>query len=198
MPRIDATNIAEHVAKQEAAVFDAAIRLFLERGYRHVSLGDIASEVGLARNSMYRYFPSKAHIVLRWFRTELVAQATRARDILESDGDPADRIDRWVLDQLDYARRPEHALIAEVTELIPDLDDDARAELAHSHGTLLAPLERTLAEAGIDDPAVRSVTADLILGVVLIAARREAGTGAEVDPVLRTEVSRVVQCMVGR
>ena len=68
MPRIAADNIAEHVANQQAAVLDAAVRLFTASGYHDVSLGDIASEVGLARNSLYRYFPDKAHLLLAWFR----------------------------------------------------------------------------------------------------------------------------------
>ncbi len=33
MPRISAASVAEHVARQEQAVFDAAISLFTERGY---------------------------------------------------------------------------------------------------------------------------------------------------------------------
>ncbi len=50
MPRIKADNIAEHVAQQRAAVLDAAVRLFVERGFSEVGLADIAAEVGLARN----------------------------------------------------------------------------------------------------------------------------------------------------
>ena len=52
MPRIKADTIADHVAQQRAAVLDAAVRLFTERGYAEVSLGDVAAEVGLARNSL--------------------------------------------------------------------------------------------------------------------------------------------------
>lgn len=62
---------ARQLARQEQAVFDAAIALFTDRGYGAVTLADIAAEVGLARNSLYRYFPDKAAILLRWYRTEL-------------------------------------------------------------------------------------------------------------------------------
>ena len=44
MPRITAGSVAEHVAHQEQAVFDAAIALFTEHGYSHVTLaaGELA------------------------------------------------------------------------------------------------------------------------------------------------------------
>src|SRR5690606_10118161 len=74
VPRISAESVAAHVARQEAAVLDAAVRLFSERGYSEVTIGDIAAEVGLARNSLYRYFPDKDHILLAWFRRELPGQ----------------------------------------------------------------------------------------------------------------------------
>ena len=79
MPQIKAASVAEHVAEQEQAVFTRAIRLFLERGYENVTLGDIGVGIGLARNSLYRYFPDKAHILLRWFQSELPRQVTRVR-----------------------------------------------------------------------------------------------------------------------
>ena len=63
MPRITGSNIVEHVAAQEQAVFDAAIGLFTEQGVSNVTTADIATEVGLARTSLYRYFPTKASIV---------------------------------------------------------------------------------------------------------------------------------------
>ena len=45
-----------------------------------MSMGEIAAEVGLARNSLYRYFPDKAHILLEWFRDELPRQAARSAE----------------------------------------------------------------------------------------------------------------------
>ena len=128
MPKISAPSVAEHVAQQEALVFDTALRLFTERGYSHVTLGDIAAEVGLKRNSLYRYFPSKAHILVRWFRAELPAQAAHSSEVLTGTGPPLGRIVRWADDQLDYALRPEHALIAALSDVVPDLDPETRAE----------------------------------------------------------------------
>lgn len=106
MPRITAGSVAEHVAHQEQAVFDAAIALFTEHGYSHVTLTDIAREVGLASNSLYRYFPTKASILLRLYANEMPTQIQRSADLLNGGGTPADRINRWAAAQIDYAHRP--------------------------------------------------------------------------------------------
>jgi len=190
VPRIQAESIAAHVAQQEAAVFEAAIHLFCEHGYAQVTMGDIAADVGLARNSLYRYFPDKAHILLRWYRAELPRQSARSRALLAGDGPPVERIRRWADDQLDYAHQPEHRLIAALADAVPNLDPDTRAELADSHDELFAPLDETLTEAGVERVAERSAITDLIGGLVLSAAQREERVGP--DPTVRAFVGAAI------
>ena len=178
MPRISAASVAEHVAQQEAAVFEAAIRLFVERGYHQVTMGDVAAEVGLKRNSLYRYFPDKAHILVRWFRQELPQQVAMSEALLTGDRPPMDRLRRWTVAQLKYARTPEHALVAAVGDVVPQLAPETRSELADSHRGLMAPLAGVLAELGVD-PAEQPGVIDLLSGLVLAAARREAAAGED-------------------
>jgi AcrR family transcriptional regulator len=191
VPRIAADTIAEHVARQEAAVFAAAIRLFVERGYARVSLADIAAEVGLARNSLYRYFPDKAHIVVGWLRRELGEQAALARERLLVDGPPVARVQAWANDQLEYAGRPEHALLAELPQVVPQLDEPTRAELADIHRALIAPLAAALEDAGVAEPAPLGT---LIGGMVLAAAGEEARGGE--DPALRERLLAAIAAVI--
>ena len=193
MPRITAGSVAEHVAHQEQAVFDAAITLFTERGYSAVSLGDIAKAVGLARNSLYRYFPTKASILLRWYANEMPVQISRSAELLAGDDAPAQRIDRWATAQIEYARRPEHRLIAAVGEAAGDLDPEARAALAASHEQLMAPFDATLGDAGLSGPAL-TATADLLWNAVLAQARRELEHGP--DPAGRAGLTRCLAALV--
>ena len=194
MPQINAPSVAEHVAKQETAVFGAAIRLFCERGYEDVTLGEIAAEVGLARNSLYRYFPNKAHILVRWSRRELPLQVGHSRDLLAGPEPATERIRRWSIDQLDYARQPEHALIAALGDVAPELDQETRTELADSHRQLMEPLAEALAEAGLADEVRRGAAVDLIGGLVLAAAAREARIGE--DPTVRAQLAIAIESLV--
>ena len=112
-----AAEVSELLA--DAAAFEAAVRLFIERGYHQVSLGDVAAEVGLKRNSLYRYFPDKAHMLIHWFRQELPQHVAISEALLSGDDPPFDRLQRWAVAQLSYARTPEHALIAAVGDVVP-------------------------------------------------------------------------------
>lgn len=194
MPRISAASVAEHVARQQAAVFEAAIRLFVERGFEAVSLQDIAAEVGLARSSLYRYFPDKAHILLEWLRHELPEQVRLSEAVLSGDDPPPVRLHRWAELQMDYARRPEHGLLAALGERAPLLDDADRAELADSHRRLGEPLARVLGEAGVP-PDQQSAAVELLSGLVLLAARVE-GLHPQ-DPGPRRVVADAIASLVG-
>src|SRR5690606_39369464 len=92
MPKIEADTIAEHVARRETAVVEAAARLFAEHGVPNVTLGQIATEVGIARNSIYRYFPDKAHIVAAWFRADLEPLLEACAEIAARDEPAAQRL----------------------------------------------------------------------------------------------------------
>jgi AcrR family transcriptional regulator len=185
VPRISADTVAQHVAQQEGAVFDAAIRLFLERGYGAVGLGDIAAAVGLKRTSLYRYFPDKAHILARWLQREFDAEAATSAALLGGDGDVGARIERWVDHQLAYARQPEHAMVRAASEAERALDDATRAELAAGHRRVLAPLGELLRARGLDE-AETTATTTLLFGLV------SAAVDAEPSAALRRGLSAAI------
>ncbi|MFW0782955.1 TetR/AcrR family transcriptional regulator [Gordonia sp. CPCC 206044] len=193
MPRITAASVAEHVAEQEAAVLTTAIRLFTERGYDRVTIGDIATEIGLKRNSLYRYFPDKAHILVRWFQQELPRQIERSARVLESDDPAPSRIEAWALDQLEYAASPEHELITRISTIIPELDPSTRDELMTSHDHLIRPLLETLAEAGVTAPEEQRVVATLMQQLVLSAARIDSPDAPDRSDEVREYLLRAIR-----
>lgn len=194
MPRIKADTVAEHVAQQRASVLDAAVRLFAERGYSEVGIGDIATEVGLARSSLYRYVPDKSHLLVEWFRRaapETIA-SWQAATVGE---DPASvRLQRWAHAYLAWTRTPEHGLIAPLTEALPGFDDDTRAEVAALHRSMMAVVAAVVADADVPADQVDTVV-DLLAGLVLGAARAEA-SGVARDPI-RRRLDAAVEAILG-
>jgi AcrR family transcriptional regulator len=79
-PRLRRTK-AEQSAL-EAEVVRISLQLFIDGGEDAVSMRKIASEVGVAPMSLYRYFPSKAHL-MRHIWQDLLSQAC-ARGQLEA------------------------------------------------------------------------------------------------------------------
>jgi AcrR family transcriptional regulator len=51
-------------AKTRAAIQACALRLFRERGYDHTTVGQIAAAAEVSESTFFRYFPTKAEVVL--------------------------------------------------------------------------------------------------------------------------------------
>jgi AcrR family transcriptional regulator len=71
VPRIRASNIAEHKELTRAQIIEAAQRLFHDFGYQNTSLGDIAAVVGIGRTTLYEYFTDKEDLVVSLVESEL-------------------------------------------------------------------------------------------------------------------------------
>lgn len=182
MPRITGPDIATHVAQQEEAVVRAAVALFAEHGYSEVTLADIAAAVGLARTSLYRYFPDKDHILLAWLRTEIDELVERSHAITASDKPPAERLTDWFHLQLDYVGDPGHQLFTAIAATMGNLGPKVRAEVGDQHRRLYATLDGIVADAltttGPEDRARDpQVVATLLLGLFRAASDAIARDG---------------------
>ena len=169
MPRISAATIAEHVAQQEAAVIDAARRLFDTRGFQHVSMRDIADEVGLSRTALYRYFPTKAHLVQGWFDAAMTPLIAASEEAVAEPGSAAARLDRWLAVQLDFLLDDEHTALVSAALESEDLPAEVRDHIGARHRELYSSLTRCGCPAG-SDPTVLRVRTMLIAGQVRTAA----------------------------
>jgi AcrR family transcriptional regulator len=197
VPRITADTVAEHIAQQEAAVIDAASRLFAERGVSQVSLATIASEVGLARNSLYRYFPDKGHILAAWFRAELAPLQDVSTAIAAEDRPAAERLDRWLRLHLEYLTAPEHQAMMTAANEMSALTDAVRADIAAGHRDLYGTLGLIVAElvADADPPRDVRVLTMLLTGVLRSSADLIVAGGADPD-VVAAELRRVAHAAV--
>ena len=195
MPKIAADSVHEHVARQEAAVISAAIKLFNERGVRDVSLADIAGEVGLARNSLYRYFPEKAHILAAWFRVTIAPLVELSNAIAASDQPSSVRLNRWVDAQFDYLTAPDHAAMLIASNELTALPDDVRDELGAGHRELYGSLARILRDAFVDRPDRRIEIITMLIAAVTRSAAEQVRSGADIDET-RTELRRATLALV--
>ena len=184
MPKIEAANIEEHVRIQTDRILNAAGDLFRDRGYRGTDMGDIARSIGLARNSLYRYYASKDHILLACMQREMTPFVERLTALERDHDDAVERIDAWLDLQMDMATGPCQTMI----NLIGNVDD-ASPELRSEIGAVHEPPRRVLAGA------VREVLADsgrdvelvtgMITSMVQSAGNRIIDGGAAKRPAQR-------------
>ncbi|GAA0911974.1 TetR/AcrR family transcriptional regulator [Streptomyces thermoalcalitolerans] len=71
---------ARKKARTRHAIADAAISLFLERGFDRVSVNDIAAAAEVSKPTLFRYFPTKEDLVLHRFADHLGEAARVVRD----------------------------------------------------------------------------------------------------------------------
>ena len=83
-------------------MFDAFSRLMYERGYDAITLADIAEAAGMARTSMYNYYPTKEALLVSYTDSEMDRFVDELRaDLAEADG-AEERLRLYVRRQLEY------------------------------------------------------------------------------------------------
>ncbi|MFI5262095.1 MAG: TetR/AcrR family transcriptional regulator [Candidatus Limnocylindrales bacterium] len=88
---------------REAALHEAATRLFRERGYHATSMQDLAEDLGMNRGSLYHYIEAKDDLLWAIVSSALTRLDAAVRPILEGADPPPDRLARAIEAHLAFA-----------------------------------------------------------------------------------------------
>lgn len=171
-------------------VLDAALDLFIERGFAMTRVEDIAERAGISKGAVYLYFPNKEALIEAIVKRALVPVAENVAALAKNlSGDPAEDIVRMI--QLVGGRLGDQRtaavprLILSEAKLFPDLAAMYRREIL-DRGLAAG---KTVLERGMQsgrfrridpDHAVRAVVGPLIANLILFqvfgigSAEREA------------------------
>ncbi|WP_406143595.1 TetR family transcriptional regulator [Streptomyces anulatus] len=97
------------------AVSDAAIAMFLERGFDKVSVAEVAAAADISKPTLFRYFPAKEDLVLHRFADHEDESARVVAERPPGEG-PLDALRRHFLDGLD--RRDPVTGLCDVPEVL--------------------------------------------------------------------------------
>ena len=197
MPRIAAASIEEHVRTQTVRITAAARRLFARNGFHATDIGDIAGEVGLARNSLYRYYANKEELLLACIQEDMEPYLNKLQLLADQYPAPVDRIMAWVGLQFELATGPAHATM----ELIAEVREGSRSlkkHVAHLHAAPNVLLEQALQELGGKPSAGGRVAtqAAMISGMVLAATAHALPLDRAAQDTVRSELERAVRAIV--
>ena len=144
MPRISEPTIAEHRERITTALIDAAEEL-LRRG-EPLTATKVTAEVGIARNSIYRYVESindlRTMVVARYLPTWLES----LQQALASIDDPAERIVNWVTTNFSIARTGGHAFLMQVGRGSAQPESPEKKLSENAHRQVAEPLEKAWSE----------------------------------------------------
>lgn len=93
------------IRPREAALHQAATRLFRERGFHATSMQDLAEALGMNRGSLYHYIESKDDLLWAIVSGALERLDGRVRPILEGEAPPVERLIGAIDAHLDFAAR---------------------------------------------------------------------------------------------
>jgi AcrR family transcriptional regulator len=187
MPKISEPTVAEHHAKQRAAILDAARRRILSQGSSAFTIGEVASDVRLTRSAIYEYFGSRDDLIVGLCEEELPKWADQVRSAMDAARTPRRRVLAFVLTQLELIAAGEHRIAALLSDI--ELGPRAARRVRDLHGELIPLVIDALAATGDAEPPV---TAELLQGIVNAGARRieREGDATAVIDAARRLVSR--------
>ena len=138
----------------------AATRLIARSGPEGLRMKTLADELDLTAGALYRYFPSKAHLLAEVERTVVAELADLLTQVAAAAGaDPADKyaalVDAyWLIASHDS---PHFAVLAHfVAPLRPVLDDEIAKPVIPEVVRLFAVLGQVLAELSLSEPVKRA------------------------------------------
>ncbi|MYR26941.1 MULTISPECIES: TetR/AcrR family transcriptional regulator [unclassified Streptomyces] len=166
-------------AATRQSIADAALRLFLERGYEHVSVRDVAEEADVSPTTVFKHFPGGKEALV--FDQEEHTDASLVAAVRERDEGEAvvDALHRYVRERwLPHTSHPQHAEFHELIDSTPALRAYSERMWVRHTDTLSAALAE---EFGV--PA-GDLACDALARFVLevpVLARGRADQGAAVD-----------------
>ncbi|MFJ8665651.1 TetR/AcrR family transcriptional regulator [Streptomyces sp. NPDC093600] len=174
-----APDASRRSERSRRAIFDAALALVSETGYAKTTIEGIAARAGVGKQTIYRWWPSKAAVLLDAF-LDLAAQAHEAA---RRDDAPGGEGESEIPDTGDLAADLKHVLRATVDEL--------------NNPTYDAP-SRALAAEGIVNPELGATFVERLLEPQLqyYVRRIEAAQAAgDIDPAVDPRIA--LELLVG-
>jgi AcrR family transcriptional regulator len=166
-------------AATRQSIADAALRLFLERGYEHVSVREVAEEADVSPTTVFKHFPGGKEALV--FDQEAATDASLVAAVRErrSGEDVLDALHRHVRETwLPHAAHPQHAAFHELIASTPALRAYSERMWIRHTGTLSTALAE---EFGVPDGDLAcDALARFVLEVPVLARGRE-DQGAAVD-----------------
>jgi len=177
VPKIQASNLAEHRAMRREALLGAAVSIALESGGAAVTMGEVAKRAGLSRSSVYEYFQSSADLIADLILDELKIWSDSLLAAVDGEPNPSARVVAWIDCALGYISAGQHRLARQLGAVSLPLARVPAVRQAHLR--LVQPLIDALEAGSVPNPRACAM---YVNGAIDAATRRiDAGCDADLE-----------------
>jgi AcrR family transcriptional regulator len=92
----------EELTRRRREIFDAAMHLFVEKGFNETSMREIGEAAGVGKSTLYDYFPSKDEILISFVVEEVRQMTAWAEEIIAQELSAAEKLRRILRKHLEY------------------------------------------------------------------------------------------------
>lgn len=155
-------------ADERERILEAAARRFMELGISKVTLDEIASDLGMSKKTMYKYFPSKEDLLTHIIRDRINRNGKRFNDIMGSGkpfGDKLQEIFAFAGREFSTASRQ---FILDLRRIAPDLWEEAEE---YRRKTIVTNVRKMIEQAKEEGMIRKDLDVDLFVLVFLSAVQ---------------------------
>jgi len=155
---------AKRCARRKEEILEEATRLFAAKGYAHAKIDDIALRLGIAKGTIYRYFPTKKALFLAVADNAMAELQDSMHAITSKIEDPLERISAGVRAHLAFFDRHRDLIEVFVHERAEFRDRKKPTFLSYREKNIkdLEALLKDMKKAGLVRDISASATAEIL------------------------------------
>lgn len=161
-------------------LLDAALDLFVEKGFAATRSEEVAARAGVAKGTLYLYYPSKEELLKAVIQSSLGAQISSAADtVAQYQGASAtllvDVVSDWWLRVFDSPTSGVFKIVITEVRNFPEIADYYRQQVVEPGNQLIGRiLERGLARGEFRPMDVRSTVLSLVMPMVMLCLHKHS------------------------
>lgn len=177
-------------------ILKAAMECFIQKGYAHTRVDDIAKEAGLSKGGVYFHFPSKRDIFDALQESEIERTMNAVQEAHVSDSTTVMKLQQLAYVLLtQFGTDEDHRRFLIVLGEMGIRNPEVRERIVRAHEIYLALITEQM-KAGVDSGEMRKMNpavAALILKLLMDGVEQAFALGYDLDPeVLLTEGMDVI------
>ena len=95
---------ADQKLSKKTVIFNAAMSIFMEKGYGETRMIDIAKEAGIGKGTIYEYFSSKEELFFEMFFGEILDHSRKMERIRELQTSPDEKLKAYLELEFDQTK----------------------------------------------------------------------------------------------